>query len=169
MHRPVARWLLFNLHSLAKHYAESSPDFFFGGIEDDRYAPGSLAEQQLVVDAIYRCLRSNIIDISPGNWMQLYGLGSFEEFCFELGSVNFFGGPRSGDVGHGRRMDKMVIWLGPQLHCTEIGQALVRRYFPEELDLKDEVRVSAFCGKICELFEADGIRWTSDPAIPLQC
>ena len=65
MHRSVARWLLFNLHSLAKHYVESSPDFFFGGIEDEGYPPGSLAEQQLVVDTIYRCLKSNIIDISP--------------------------------------------------------------------------------------------------------
>lgn len=155
----VAKWLLFNLHTLKSD--AMSPDFFPGGINDDSYPSSSAADQKLAVNMIYRCLKSGLIDIDPPDWRELYGLYSIEEFAQELARVDQFGGHRMEEAGHDQHLDDMKIWLGPLLHCTDAGESLVNRYFPEELNLEDEPRVARFNEVICQIFEDHGVPWSS--------
>ena len=162
----VSRWLLFNLHTLRGNSA--SPDFFPGGVNDAAYPARTPSEQQLAVDMIYRCLKCGLIDIDPEGWRQAYGVDDIEGFAERLAQVDQFGGRRLDEAAHNKRMDDMMSWLGPELYCTEAGEALVSRYFPRALDLEDERNVAGFNEEICELFEANGVPWTNEALIPLR-
>ncbi|WP_342316317.1 hypothetical protein [Lysobacter sp. FW306-1B-D06B] len=62
----------------------------------------------------------------------------------------------------------MGIWLEPQLFCTTVGEALVRKYFSETENPEEECEIASFSEEICSIFAANGVPWTNEKLIPLR-
>lgn len=142
----------------------------FLGMDGSRhkdYPPFSREAQQLSVDLIYRCLKSELLAISPEEWSLGDGIHSIEAFVGELARVDKNQKTSIGAPGASQHALDMGVWLEPELYCTEVGDALVRRHFPEERCLDDKASVVCFNEEICALFAENGVPWGSGPLVQL--
>lgn len=160
----VARELAFNFVHLI--YDERSLDFFTfvkvakreGGTINFRLS------QQLSIELLWRCLKSELLEFYPIDTPERWGWPNLQYLMHQLAM---------------EESPETMAWVGPQVICTEKGEALYDECFPEDKQfylpqdnrphaVYTDEELQPFNRRICEVFAECGVPWSEEPTFPLQ-
>ena len=156
----IARDLASNLYLLTLDVTTVA-NFSFGVAEKDERK-----SQQISLDLLWRCLKSNLIKIFPEDFF------SKNKKWTDLESLM---------VDLAQQDQDSIPWLIPQVICTSKGDSLYKEFFSGKClfyisnDIKDNKYsiynddiIMKFSFRICEIFEECGVPWSDEPLFRLR-
>lgn len=154
---PIAYWLSFRFEIMLEDRL-SVVHFADGPIHGYEY--GMPSRRELVVDLLYRCIKSGLVVFSSPTYLYKAGFTSLEEYCSALVRKEL-------ESNGGEITAQMLLWLEPEVETTPIGDALYLEVFgASRLDAPSHglkpALVGEFSRRICQIFAENRMPWTGE-------